>query len=179
MQNKSVVTQQLDDRDRNCLVFTINSELNLSFPVLRASYLIWYHHVIRYLSEYKNINGKMLSHNFCNDEVGPGEGKAIGVSFVNYLLNQNSIELQISLPTIDRYKQCDRISDYFCGWVNSVRSEVATESREQKLTELEKETNTFIDNIIFQMNLNIVDENGVNVTAAVEAAVISGTSTNG
>lgn len=178
MQNRRLVTQRLDAKNRNCLVFLINSEKNVSFPVLRAGYLIWYHHVIRYLAEFQNIGGKFLSDNFCNDEEGPGNGKALGVSFVNFLLKQSKSDLQISLPKADRYKQCDRLSDYFCGWVNSVRSRTATESHDVKLAELEKHSKKFIENIIFQMNLNIVDEDGIDVTEAVKKAVVSG-SANG
>jgi hypothetical protein len=179
MQNQRHVSQRLDARGRNCLVFKISTEEDLQFPVLRAGYLIWYHHVIRYLAESLNIKGKLLSDDFANDQPGPGEGKALAVSFVNFLLTQAKSELRVSLPITDRYKACDRLSDYFCGWVNSVRSNTAIESHVQKLAELENQTKKFIDNVIFATNLNIVDEQGNDVTAAVKSAVASGSANSG
>ena len=174
MQNRELVTQRLDAKGRNCLVFKISVDKDLQFPVLRAGYLIWYHHVIRYLAEMKNVKGKLISDNFASDQVGPGEGKALGVSFVNFLLAQSKSELQVSLPVTERYKSCDRLSDYFCGWVNSVRSNTATTIQEQRLSELESHPKKFIDNVIFATNLNVVDEHGNDVTAAVKAAVVNG-----
>ena len=171
MQNRELVTQRLDAKGRNCLVFKISVDKDLQFPVLRAGYLIWYHHVIRYLAEVQKVKGKLISDNFANDQEGPGEGKALGVSFVNFLLAQNKSELQVSLPVTERYKSCDRLSDYFCGWVNSVRSKTATTIQEQRLSELESHPKKFIDNVIFATNLNVVDEHGNDVTAAVKAAV--------
>ena len=178
MQNQRLVTQRLDAKNRNCLVFQISNEKDISFPVLRAGYLIWYHHVVRYLSEFQNIRGKLLSDNFACDEEGPGDGKAVGVSFVNFLLKQSGSDLQISLPKAGRYRECDRLSDYFCGWVNSVRSKTATESHTRKLAELETHSKGFIENVVFATNLKIVDEEGNDVTEAVKAAVASG-SANG
>jgi hypothetical protein len=177
-QNRRHVTQRFDAKNRNCLVFQINIEKVMSFPVLRAGYLIWYHHVVRYLAESQNIKGKLISDNFACDQAGPGDGKALGGSFVNFLLNQSKSDLQISLPITERYKACDRLSDYFCGWVNSVRSKTATEPHERKPAELEAHSKKFIENVIFAMNLNILDEEGNNVTETVKAAVARG-STNG
>jgi hypothetical protein len=179
MQNQRHVSQRLDAKGRNCLVFKITTEQDLHFPVLRAGYLIWYHHVIQYLAESQSIRGMLLSDDFANDQPGPGEGKAEAVSFVNYLLTQSKSELQVSLPITDRYKSCDRLSDYFCGWVNSVRSNSAIESHVQKLAELENHPKHFIDNVIFATNLTIVDEQGNDVTAAVKSAVANGSTNSG
>ena len=142
-------------------------------------YLIWYYHVIRYLAEEQEVKGKLISDNFANDQEGPGEGKALGVSFVNFLLAQSKCELQVSLPVTERYKSCDRLSDYFCGWVNSVRSKTATTIQEQRLSELESHPKKFIDNVIFATNLNVVDEHGNDVTAAVKTAVANGSANSG
>ena len=173
-QNKTLVSQRTDSKNRNCLVFSGIGDSELSFPVLRAGYLIWYNHVIRYLTEFKKITGKFLSDNFCNDEVGPGEGKALGVAFVNYLLKQAPNQPQISLPVTNRFRQCDLISDYFCGWINSVRSGSATSEQEGKLNELENHEHKLIDNIMYAANLTITDENGTDVTSAVKGAVTKG-----
>jgi hypothetical protein len=174
MQNQRHVSQRPDAKGRNCLVFNISTDRELNFPVLRAGYLIWYHHVIRYLAESQNIKGKLLSDNFANDQEGPGEGKALAVSFVNFLLTQSKSDLQVSLPITERYRVCDRLSDYFCGWVNSVRSNTATKLHVQKLAALEAHPKKFIDNVIYATNLNIVDEQGNDVTDAVKSAVASG-----
>jgi len=178
MQNQRHVTQRLDAKGRNCLVFKISTEKDLHFPVLRAGYLIWYHHVIRYLAESQVIKGKLISDNFANDQEGQGDGKALGVSFVNFLLTQSKSELLVSLPTNERYRACDRLSDYFCGWVNSVRSKTAAKSHEQKLAELEAHPKRFVENVILATNLNIVDEKGADVTDAVKAAVASGSASS-
>src|SRR5258708_8817953 len=179
MQNQRHVTQRLDEKNRNCLVFKISTEKNLQFPVLRAGYLIWYHHVIRYLTESQSIRGKFISDNFASDEEGRGDGKALGVSFVNFLLTQSKSDIQVSLATAERYRACDRLSDYFCGWVNSVRSKTATEVHEEKLAELEAHPKKFIENVIYATSLNIVDEQGNDVTDAVRAAVASGSTNSG
>lgn len=177
-ENQTLVFQRRDSKNRNCLVFSGIGDSELSFPVLRAGYLIWYNHVIRYLTEFKRVTGKLLSDNFCNDEVGPGEGKALGVAFVNYLLKQAPAKPQISLPVTDRFRQCDLISDHFCGWVNSVRSGSATSEQEEKLKELENHAHKVIDNIMYAINFTIRDENGTDVTSAVKSAVAKG-SANG
>ncbi len=161
------------------MVFKISTEKDLQFPVLRAGYLIWYHNVIRYLAESQNINGKLISDNFACDQEGPGDGKALGVSFVNFLLTQSKSDLQISLATTERYRACDRLSDYFCGWVNSVRSKTAAESHEQKLAELEAHPKNLVENVLFATNLKIVDEQGRDVTDAVKLAVASGSANSG
>jgi len=178
MQNRRLVTQRLDAKNRNCLVFQINNEKDISFPVLRAGYLIWYHYVVRYLSEFQDIRGKLLSDKFACDKKGPGDGKAVGVSFVNSLLKQSGLDLRISLPITERYRECDRLSDFFCGWVNSVRSKTATESHVRKLGELEAHPKKFIENVVYAMNPNIVDEEGNDITEAVKVAVARG-SVNG
>lgn len=179
MQNQRYVSQRLDAKGRNCLVFKTTTEDELPFPVLRAGYLIWYHHVIRYLAESQGVKGKLLSDNFANDQEGPGEGKALAVSFVNFLLAQSNSDLLVSLPVTARYRAYDRLSDYFCGWVNSVRSNSADERQAQELATLEAQPRKFIDNVIFATNLNIVDEQGNDVTVAVKAAVISDATSSG
>jgi len=69
------------------------------------------------------------------------------------------------------------LSDYFCGWINSVRSKTTVNAHGQKLAELETHSK-WIENVIYAMNLNIIDEDGNDVTEAVKAAVDSG-SANG
>ena len=179
MQNQRHITQRLDARSRNCLVFKISTEKDLQFPVLRAGYLIWYHNVIRYLAESQNIKGKLISDNFACDQEGPGDGKALGVSFVNFLLTQSKSDLQVSLATTERYRACDRLSDYFCGWVNSVRSKTATQSHEQKIAELQAHPKNLVENVLLATNLIIVDEHGHDVTDAVKAVVASGSANSG
>ncbi|MGK5095326.1 hypothetical protein WDW89_25350, partial [Deltaproteobacteria bacterium TL4] len=154
-QNRNFVSQQEDKKGRNCWVFSGIKEQELSFPVLRAGYLIWYHHVIRYLVEYKHISGMFLSDNFCNDEVGPGKGKALGVSFVNSLLSLSPHKPQISLPKIERFARLDMISDAVRGWVNSVRSKNAPKEYISSLEQFENSQTKPIDNIVYAMNLHI------------------------
>ena len=175
MQNQQHIDQKLDAKGRNNFIFKISADKKLGFPVLRAGYLIWYHHVIRYLAEVKRIEGRLISDNFANDQEGPGDDKALGISFLNFLLEQSKSKLRVSLPVTERYRSCDRLSDYFCGWVNSVRSKTSAELHEQKLSELESHPKKFLENIIFATDLNIVDENGNDITAAVREAVTRGT----
>jgi len=173
-QNQSLVSQRMDNKKRNCLVFKGLNGREFSFPVLRAGYLIWYQHVIRYLVEFKNINGKFLSDNFCADEIGPGDGKALSVAFVNYLLNLSVNKPQVSLPTNDRFSRLDAISDYMCGWVSSVKATIAPIEYEAMLKKFEASRPESIDNIEYVMNLNITDENGNDVTNQVKLAVANG-----
>jgi len=179
MQNRDHVSQRLDSKGKNSLAFQVTAERQLQFPVRRAGYLIWYHHVVRYLAEVQGIKGKLLSDNFANDEEGPGEGKAKAVSFVNFLLAQSKSDLQVSLPISDRYRSCDRLSDYFCGWVNAVRWGTASEIQVQGLAKVEADPRKRIDNVIFATNLTVVDDKGDDVTEAVKAAVANGSANNG
>jgi hypothetical protein len=174
MQIKNSVTQQLDCKNRNCLVFQIGKNQTISFPVLRAGYLIWYYFVLKYLFEFKNISGKIISDNFCGDEVGPGEGKALGVSFVNFLLGQSNFTSLVSLPKTSRYRACDRLSDFFCGWVNTFRSIGGHKQYESKFNKLEGLTNKSIESIVYQMDMKITNENGEDITEMVKNAVVQG-----
>lgn len=137
-QNQHLITQGPDAKGRNCLKFELGNGESIEFPVLRAGYLIWYHNVVRYLSDSKGINGKFLSDNFCNDEVGPGAGKARGVGFVNYLLSMHDPKPQISLPTNNRFCQLDLLSDHFCGLANTVWSGVAPVQQTTDFNKLEQ-----------------------------------------
>jgi hypothetical protein len=60
MQHRNLISQRLDRKQRNCLVFKIGGQQELVFPVLQAGYLIWYHHVIRYLAEEKKLKIRCL-----------------------------------------------------------------------------------------------------------------------
>nr|WP_143838021.1 hypothetical protein [Nitrospira cf. moscoviensis SBR1015] len=173
-QNQHLITQGPDAKGRNCLKFELGNEKSIEFPVLRAGYLIWYSNVVRYLSDSKRINGRFLSDNFCNDEVGPGAGKARGVGFVNYLLSMRDPKPQISLPTNDRFFQLDLLSDHFCGFANTVWSGVATDQQTADFNKLEQSRPNLIENMRLATDLTIVDQNGVNVTAQVKAAVAKG-----
>lgn len=169
-QNQSLVSQRLDAKRRNCLVFSGLNGGELSFPILRAGYLIWYHHVVRYLVEYKNISGNFLSDNFCTDE----PGKALGVAFVNFLLSLSPQKPQISLPTNKRIAKLDMLSDAMCGWINSIRSNNAPQEYGTSLEQFERAQTKPIDNIIYAMDLHIVDKNGNNITEKVKKAVVHG-----
>jgi hypothetical protein len=172
--NRHLITQKTDTKKRNCLIFELGNGESMGFPVLRAGYLIWYHNVIRYLVDGKGICGKFLSDNFCGDEMGPGPGKAKGVAFVNMLLNSRAPKPQISLPTNDRYRKMDLLSDHFCGLANTVWSGTATEDQTRAFNTLEQSRPGLIENIRFATNLKVVDENGADVTAQVQAEVVKG-----
>jgi hypothetical protein len=172
--NRHLITQKTDQKGRNCLHFKVNDGESIYFPVLRAGYLIWYHQVIRYLVDGKGICGKFLSDNFSNDEVGPGAGKARGVAFVNWLLNMRDPRPQISLPTNNRFRRMDLLSDHFCGLANTIWSGTATEAQAAGFKELEHLRPDILESIQFATHLTVVDENGMDVTAQVKAAVVNG-----
>ncbi len=174
MQNKNFISQRPDHKQRNCLVFKIGEQGEIAFPVLQASYLIWYHQVIRYLADVKNIRNKVLSDQFPNDELGPGEGKAIRVSFVNYLLEQAGCSLRVGLPVKSRYRELDRLSDYFCGWVNSNRYNASTTPQSEILEKLQSRSNPFIECVVFETDISVFDPDGNDITEAVKAAVVLG-----
>lgn len=173
-QNQSLISQRTDEKGRNCLVFSGLNGGELSFPVLRSGYLIWYHHVIRYLVEYGKTSGKFLSDNFCADEKGPGQGKALGVAFVNYLLSLTPQKPQISLPTNSRLSNLDIVSDHMCGWVNSVKTESSPHNHKLCLEQFEASNSNPVNNIEYAINLNIVDEHGSDVTDKVKHMVANG-----
>lgn len=172
--NRHLIAQKTDAKGRNCLVFELGNGQSVALPVLRAGYLIWYHNVVRYLTDGKGIHGNFLSDNFCADEVGPGPGKAMGVGFVNWLLSMSDVKPQVSLPTNDRFRRLDLLSDHFCGLANTVWSGAATESQAQDFNAFEQSRPDLCENVRFATNLTVVDENGVNVTAQVQAAVAKG-----
>ncbi|MBX3331424.1 MAG: hypothetical protein KF722_13540, partial [Nitrospira sp.] len=172
--NRHLITQGADAKNRNCLNFDLGNGESIKFPVLRAGYLIWYHNVVRYLSDGKGIDGKFISDNFCNDELGPGTGKAKGVAFVNWLLNMRDPKPQISLPTNNRFRLLDLLSDHFCGLANTVWSGAAPERQAADFNKLEQSRPDLIENVRFSTDLKITDENGIDVTAQVKAAVTKG-----
>jgi hypothetical protein len=178
MQNQNHIRQEKDRKGRNNLVFQITEEKSIAFPVLRAGFLIWYYYALKYLSDVKKIKGKFLSDYFASDELGPGEGKALGAAFVNFLLKQSNLDIQISLPTNERFKNLDRISDYFCGWVNSIRNLSATKENIEKF-DLLSNKNPMIDGFIYIPLLTIIDENGTDITSEIMRKVIEGSKING
>lgn len=172
--NRGFITQRIDAKGRNGLVFNLGNGASFDFPVLRAGYLIWYHRVIRYLCDYKGIGGKFVSDNFCCDAVGPGVDSARGVTFVNWLLSLRAPSPQVSLPRNDRFSRLDLLSDHFCGLANTVWSGAATENQTNDFNTLERLRPDFIENVKLAINLTVVDENGVDVTEQVQAAVALG-----
>ena len=178
MQNRNLVRQELDNKGRNCLVFPINQEVEFRFPVLRAGYLIWYHRVVEYLAQVKTIRGMVLSDNFCNDDFGTHSHAAQGVAFVNFLLSQSGQALKVSLPTSDQFRDLDRLSDCFCGWVNSVRLGLAPAEHERLLSEFEKHKGIF-DSVVLAADIRVTDENGNDVTQLVKEKVANDSPENG
>jgi hypothetical protein len=83
-------------------------------------------------------------------------------------------KLQISLPTNDRFRRLDLLSDHFCGLANTVWSGEATDRQSKNFNALEQSRPDLFENVRFATNLTVVDENGVDVTAQVQAAVAKG-----
>ncbi len=81
---------------------------------------------------------------------------------------------QISLPTNDRFRRLDLLSDHFCGLANTVWSGAATESQAKDFNTFEQSRPDLLENVRFATNLTVVDENGVDVTTEVQAALAKG-----
>lgn len=121
VQNLDNIRQELDEKNRNCLIFKISNTKEIKIPVLRAGMLIWTYYVIKYMKDVNHLNGFIYSDWFSTDQV-TGENKAFGVSMVNFLLSSTGIDLQLSIPHDPANAEADLLSDWFAGWSNSSKS---------------------------------------------------------
>jgi len=110
LQNHENITQELDERNRNCLVFKISEKQIVKFPALRVGIIIWTYYAIKYMKEVNNLNGFIYSDWF--------SGNQSGVGMVNFLLQSSGIELKLSLPINPGDSEADLLSDWFAGWSN-------------------------------------------------------------
>lgn len=120
-QNLNNIRQELDDKNRNCLVFKINEAKEIKIPVLRAAILIWIYYSIKYMKDENNLNGFIYSDWFSADKQ-TGEDKALGVAMVNFLLKRTGLELELKLPLDPASAEADLLSDWFAGWCNSSKA---------------------------------------------------------
>lgn len=146
-ENLNNITQELDDKNRNCLVFRINKAREIKIPVLRAAMLIWMYYSIKYMKDENQLNGFIYSDWFSGDKA-TGEDKALGVAMVNFLLKRTGLELELKLPIVPASAEADLLSDWFAGWCNSSKTgSVQEEIKEgfEKVLELNPKKIDWID----------------------------------
>jgi hypothetical protein len=148
------ITQELDSKNRNCLVFKINQQKTIKIPALRAAKLLWIYFCVKYMKEVNNLIGFIYSDWFCAD-VPEGEDKALGVSFVNFLLSQTGINLQLSIPHKASQSEADLLSDWFAGWSNSSKGGTGNPELSAKLDQLIERAPQKIDWIMFACNIEV------------------------
>ncbi len=154
LQNNQNISQELDAKGRNCLVFKISEEKSIKMPVLRAAKLIWIYFCVKYMKEVNNLAGFIYSDWFSAD-VSEGEDKALGVSFVNFLLTQTGIDLQLSIPHQASQSEADLLSDWFAGWSNSSKGGTGNAVLRTKFDQLIEHAQPKVDWIMFACNIEV------------------------
>ena len=120
LQNLENVSQALDAKGENCLVFRVAKDKTITLPVLRAAKLLWIYYCLKYLKEVHQLHGFLHSDWFACDSES-GKNKAVGVSTVNFLLTATNLDLQISIAKDPKNYEADLLSDWLVGWCNFSR----------------------------------------------------------
>jgi hypothetical protein len=121
LQNLKNITQRLDAKGRNCLVFQVSTNDQIQLPVLQAAKLLWIYFCVKYMKEQHGLEGFIHSDWFaCDSYLAPQ--KALGVSMVNFLLSSSGIGLQVSISKDPKQSEADLLSDWLSGWCNFARS---------------------------------------------------------
>ncbi|RON06235.1 hypothetical protein BK658_00140 [Pseudomonas brassicacearum] len=123
-------------------------------PALRAAKLLWIYFCVKYMKEVNNLTGFIYSDWFCAD-VPEGEDRALGVSFVNFLLTQTGINLQLSIPHKASQSEADLLSDWFAGWSNSSKGGTGNPELSAKFDQLIERASQKIDWIMFACNVEV------------------------
>jgi hypothetical protein len=154
LQNLAHITQELNDKNKNCLVFAISETKKIKIPVLRAAKLLWIYFSIKYMKEVNQLDGFIYSDWFSADSM-KGEDKALGVAFVNFLLNSTGIGLQLSIEVEPGKGEADLLSDWFAGWCNTSKSGTADSNIAAKFDQLVERTPKKIDWVEFLCNMEV------------------------
>jgi len=121
LQNLKNITQRVDAKGRNCLVFQVSTNDQIQLPVLQAAKLLWIFFCVKYMKEQHGLDGFIYSDWFACDSYFTPQ-KAIGVSMVNFLLASVGIGLQVSISEDPKRSEADLLSDWLCGWCNVAKS---------------------------------------------------------
>ncbi|MNT81714.1 hypothetical protein D3C72_2213340 [compost metagenome] len=89
-----------------------------------------------------------------------GEDKALGVSFVNFLLSKVGINLQLSIPNKANQSEADLLSDWFAGWSNSSKGGTGNSELTAKFDRLIERTAQKVEWTMFACDIKIVQNVG-------------------
>jgi hypothetical protein len=154
LQNLENISQSVDQRGKNTLVFQVAKDKQIALPVLRAAKLLWIYHCLKYMKEVRQLHGFLYSDWFACDSMS-GEVKALGVSMVNFLLNATKMDLQVSIAKDPKNSEADLLSDWLSGWCNFAKGTGAgTDFARQFETLSARDSNKF-DAIHFDRNFNV------------------------
>jgi len=143
LQNLENVSQALDAKGKNRIVFRVDKDKQIAVPVLRAAKLLWIYYCLKYLKEVHQLRGFLYSDWFACDSMS-GEVKALGVSIVNFLLNATKLDVQISIAKDPKKSEANVLSDWLRGWCNFSRSTGATTAFAKRFEVLsERDPNKF------------------------------------
>lgn len=156
LQNLSNITQELDKKGRNCLVFKISDTTVLRVPVLRAAKLVWIFYCLKYMKDVNKLDGFVLSDWFSCDST-TGDNKAEGLKTVNFLLSSTGVGLQLSIPHDSRRDEAELLSDWFSGLCNSSKSGVVDDEIAGRFEALTKREPTKIDAIEYACDFTIIE----------------------
>lgn len=156
LQNLSNITQETDNKGRNCLVFKTSDTTPLRVPVLRAAKLLWIFYCLKYMKDVHKLGGFILSDWFSCDST-TGESAAMGVKTVNFLLQSTGIDLQLSIPHDPSRDEGELLSDWFSGLCNSSKSGTIDEELTGRFKALTDREPTKIDAIDYVCDFNIVE----------------------
>ncbi len=118
LQNLEAISQDTDATGRNYLVFKINPTKVVKVPVLRAARLVWAWNCLKYMKEVRGLDGFIKSDWFAGD-APDGEDPGVGVSLLNFLLQQTGVGLQVSIARNPAEGEAELLSDWFAGLCNS------------------------------------------------------------
>jgi hypothetical protein len=154
LQNLENVSQALDAKGKNCLVFQVAKDKQIAIPVLRAAKLLWIYYCLKYTKEVHQLHGFLHSDWFACDSMS-GEVKALGVSMVNFLLTATKLDLQISIAKDPKKSEADILSDWLCGWCNFARSTGRTTDLAKRFEALSNRDPSKFDAIHYACNMEV------------------------
>jgi hypothetical protein len=159
LQNLENVSQALDAKGKNCLVFRVSKDKQIAIPVLRAAKLLWIYFCLKYMKEFHQLDGVLYSDWFACDSMS-GEHKALGVSMVNFLLTATKLGIQISIATDPKNSEADILADWLVGWCNFARSTGAATDFAKRFEILRDRDHRKFEAIEYACNMEIPTELG-------------------
>ena len=165
LDNLEKITQELDDKNGNCLVFKISETKTVKVPVLRAAILIWIYYVVKYMKDEKQLTGFIYSDWLSGDRPEMKKDKALGVGLINFLLKATGIDLRLSIALDPKNEEPTLLSDWFSGWSNSSKNGSIDEYIKEAFDQVVERSGEKIDWIMYACDPDFVLKGSATVFA--------------